>query len=107
MKVEVYTLHTLLKMEKIVPALHFLVWEHTNYVAVWFPTRFGKQELVNFNFMDSVMSVMNKRKFKDRYTYHFHEALWNKIFINYFGVDKLEEVIVKSLLQGWFDVRKI
>jgi hypothetical protein len=99
--------HTLLKMAKFVPALHFLIWEHTNYVAVWFPTRAGKQELVNFNFMDNVMNVMNKRKFEERYTYHFHESLWNKILINYFGVDKLEDVIVKHLLEGWFDIRRI
>ncbi|HEX7456656.1 MAG TPA: hypothetical protein VF303_04300 [Candidatus Nanoarchaeia archaeon] len=98
---------TLLKMAKFVPALHLLIWEHTNYVAVWFPTRTGKEELVNFNFMDNIMSVMNKRKLKDRYTYHFHEALWNKIFINYFGVEKMEDVIVKNLLNGWFDIRKI
>jgi len=98
---------TLLKMAKFVPALHFLIWEHTNYVAVWFPSRLGGTELVNFNFMDNVMSVMNKHKFKDRYTYHFHEALWNKIFINYFGVEKMEDVIVENLLNGWFDIRKI
>ena len=99
--------HTLLKMAKFVPSLHFLIWEHTNYVAVWFPSKSGKQELVNFNFADNIMSVMNKRKFNDRYTYHFHESLWNKIFINYFGVEKMEDVVVKSLLNGWFDIRKI
>ena len=99
--------HTLLKMAKFVPTLDFQIWEHTNYVAVWFPSKSGKQELVNFNFMDNVMSVMNKRKFAGRYTYHFHEALWNKIFINYFGVEKLEEAVVKHLLHGWFDIRKV
>lgn len=99
--------HTLLKMAKFVPALHFLIWEHTNYLAVWFPTKSGDQRLVNFNFMDNIMNVMSKRKFEDRYTYHFHEALWNKIFINYFGVDKLEKVVVENLLQGWFNIRKI
>ncbi|MDP2720955.1 MAG: hypothetical protein Q8O75_03375 [bacterium] len=99
--------HTLLKMGKFVPALDFQIWEHTNYVAVWFPTVSGKQELVNFNFMDNVMSVMNDRKFSERYSYHFHEALWNKIFINYFGVEKLEDVVIRHLLQGWFDIRKI
>ena len=76
-------------------------------MAVWFPSKSGNQELVNFDFMDNIMSVMNKRKFKDRYTYHFHESLWNKIFINYFGAEKLEETVVKHLLHGWFDIRKI
>lgn len=99
--------HALLKMSKFVPAFNFLIWEHTNYLAVWFPSKSGNQELVNFDFMDNIMSVMNKRKFKDRYTYHFHESLWNKIFINYFGAEKLEETVVKHLLHGWFDIRKI
>lgn len=99
--------HTLLKMGKFVPALDFGIWEHTNYVAVWFPTKIGRQELVNFNFMDNVMSVMNGQKFKDRYTYHFHESLWNKIFINYFGVEKLESTVVRHLLEGSFDIKKI
>lgn len=99
--------HTLLKMSKFVPALNFLIWEHTNYLAVWFPSKSGNQELVNFDFMDNIMSVMNKRKFKDRYAYHFHESLWNKIFISYFGVEKLEDTVIKNLLRGWFDIRKI
>ena len=99
--------NTLSKMEKVVPVLDFEIWEDTNYTAAWFPTRIGRHELVNFNFMDNVISVMNKHNFKNRYTYHFQESLWNKIFINYFGVEKLEDVVIKHLLEGWFDIRKI
>jgi len=57
--------------------------------------------------MDNVMSLMSNLGFGERYFYHFHEALWNEIFINYFGVEKLEDVVVKHLLDGWFDIRKI
>lgn len=99
--------HTLLKMNKFVPSLDFEIWTHTNYVAVWFPTKKGEQVLANFNLMDNIMSVMNKLNYKEWYSYHFHEALWNDILINYFGVEKLEGVVVKNLLAGWFDIRKI
>jgi len=99
--------HTLMKMEKLVPDLDFKIWEHTNYVAAWFPTRKGSQMLVNFNLMDNVMSVMSDLPFDKWYSYHLHEALWNKIFIDYFGVEKMEDVIIKHLLDGWFDIRKI
>lgn len=99
--------HVLLKFEKIVPDLDFKIWEHTNYLAAWFPIKKGGQALINFNFMDNVMGVMNDLSFAERYSYHFHEALWNKIFIDYFGVEKLEGVIIKNLLEGWFDIRKL
>jgi hypothetical protein len=99
--------HTLLKMSKIIPNLDFEIWEHTNYVAVWFPTKRGDEILANFNLADNIMSVMGKLSYKDWYSYHFHEALWNKIFINYFGVEKLEKVVIENLLHGWFDLKKI
>ncbi|MEX0621864.1 MAG: hypothetical protein WD187_02640 [Candidatus Woykebacteria bacterium] len=99
--------HTLLKMAKIIPNLNYGIWEHTNYVAVWFPSKKGDQILTNFNLMDNIMSVMNGLHYKDWYSYHFHEALWNKIFINFFGVEKLESTVIKHLLDGWFDVRKV
>jgi len=98
---------TLLKFEKVLPNLDFKVWEHTNYVAAWMNSIKSGDSLVNFNFMDNVMSVMSKLPYDDWYSYHFHEALWNKIFIEYFSVDKMQEMIIKHLLDGWFDIRKI
>jgi hypothetical protein len=98
---------TLFKMQKIVGLLDFLIWRQTEYVAAWFPTKNGKETLVNFNLMDNVMDVMNKLSFEKRYSYHFIEALWNQIFIAYFGVEKMEDVVIKHLLNGWFDLRKI
>jgi len=53
------------------------------------------------------MSVMNDLPLDKWYSYHFHEALWNKIFIDYFGVEKMEDVVIKHLLDGWFDIKKI
>jgi len=99
--------HTLLKMAKIIPNLDYEIWKHSNYVAVWFPTKDGDQILTNFNLMDNIMSVMNSLHYKDWYNYHFHEALWNKIFMKFFSVEKLETTVVKHLSDGWFDIRKV
>jgi hypothetical protein len=97
----------LLHYTELIPALDFDIWQHTNYVAVWFPTKDGEQVLVNFNLMDNIMTVMSNLAFKERYSYHFQESLWNKIFINFFGVEKMEETIIKNLLAGAFDIRKL
>jgi len=99
--------HNLLRLEKMMPDLDFELWKHTNYVAAWFPDKDSGTSLINFNLMDNILSVMNKLAHQDWYSYHFHEALWNKIFIDYFGVEKLEEEVIKHLLDGWFDIRKI
>jgi hypothetical protein len=99
--------HNFMKISKIIPGLDFKIWDHTNYLAAWFPSSRGEESLVDFNFMDNIMGVMNDKNFEERYSYHFRESLWNKLFINYFGVDKLEKTITDNLLEGWFDIRKI
>jgi len=98
--------HNFMKISKIIPGLDFKIWDHTNYLAAWFPSSSGEEALVGFNFMDNIMGVMNNKNFEERYYYHFRESLWNKLFINYFGIDKLERTIIDHLLEGWFDIRK-
>jgi hypothetical protein len=44
-----------------------------------------------------------KRK-EVRYLYHEQEALWNKLFTEYFSVKELEELSRKNIVQGWFAV---
>ena len=61
---------------------------------------------MDLNFMDSVMSVLNVLDYKDYYAYHFHESLWNKIFIEYFSVETLEDLVIRYLDQGVFDLNK-
>jgi hypothetical protein len=99
--------HNFMKISKIIPGLDFKIWDHTNYLAAWFPSSSGEEALVGFNFMDNIMGVMNDKKFEERYSYHLRESLWNKLFINYLGIDKLERTIIDHLLKGWFDIRKV
>jgi len=97
---------TLIKLSHVAPSFNIGAWEHTNYVAADFPSKDGGTGLVDLNFMDSVMSVLNDLDYKDYYAYHFHESLWNKIFIEYFSVETLEDLVIRYLDQGVFDLNK-
>lgn len=60
----------------------------------------NKQELISFDLVDNVMSLVEKRKF----TYHYKEALWNKIFSEFMGGDKkIEEMILNNMDKGFIE----
>ena len=72
-------------------------WQGTNWLGDFF-FRDKKEELVSFNFLDISLSLANKRK--EFYSYHFHEALWNRIFEKIFPQRKIEEELQKNWLRG-------
>ncbi len=39
-----------------------------------------------------------------KYLYHHQESLWNKIFTEYFGEEKMEELIKENIIKGWFEI---
>jgi hypothetical protein len=45
-----------------------------------------------------------KEKEMVKYLYHQQEALWNKIFAEYFGEEKMEEIIKSNLLKGYVEI---
>ena len=55
--------------------------------------------LVSFNLVDIAMSLANKSRGK-RYVYHQHEALWNRIFQEYFGWELLEKSAKDNIITG-------
>lgn len=76
-------------------------WYHLNWVGDYFKDESGAETLVSFNLVDTAMSlVMEKTQVK--YLYHHQEALWNKIFTEYFGVEELERKIEENIIKGWF-----
>ncbi|TSC52552.1 MAG: Uncharacterized protein LiPW41_322 [Parcubacteria group bacterium LiPW_41] len=81
--------------------LHF--WNDFDWVGDFFRDDVGNEVLVSFDLVDTVMSlVMQKNMVK--YLYHHQEALWNKIFIEYFSIVELEKYAKKHLLHGWFEL---
>jgi hypothetical protein len=78
-------------------------WKDLDWVGDFFKIETGGEVLVSFNLVDTVMSlVMEKEMIK--YLYHHQEALWNKIFVSYFGQEKMEQLIKENIIKGWFRV---
>ena len=77
----------------------FGYWQGLDFVGDFFhdgisaPT---SDELVSFDLIDLVMSLVKKGEIK--YLYHQQEALWNKIFIEYLGRDKIEKLVEEKIL---------
>jgi len=89
-------------------ALNLSFWGNLDWVGDYFSASSGKngngsEILVSFNLIDMAMSLV-KEKELIKYLYHHQEALWNKIFIEYFGVEKMEEEIKENIIEGWFEI---
>ena len=93
------------KLEKLVKApdggLKF--WHNLDWVGDFFKDESGIEVLVSFNLVDTAMSLVQQKDMV-KYLYHHQEALWNKIFIEYFSIEELEKKAKENILRGWFEV---
>ncbi len=78
-------------------------WNDLDWVGDYFKDESGNNVLVSFDLVDTVMSLV-KRHEQVKFLYHHQEALWNKIFIEYFGLPQLEEYSKNFLLRGHFEI---
>ena len=78
-------------------------WNDLDWVGDYFKDESGNNVLVSFDLVDTVMSLV-KRHEQVKFLYHHQEALWNKIFIEYFGLPQLEEYSKDFLLRGHFEI---
>ncbi len=78
-------------------------WKDLDWIGDFFRIETGGEILVSFNLVDTIMGLV-KEKEMIKYLYHHQEALWNKIFVSYFGQEKMEELIKENLIKGWFEV---
>ena len=81
----------------------FSFWQNLDWVGDYFKTATGVEVLVSFNFVDNSMSLIQEKEMI-KYLYHHEESLWNKIFIEYFGEDKMRELIKENMVKGWFEI---
>jgi len=96
---------------KVAPDLSF--WENLNWVGDCFSADGGSaagrengnvdEKFVSFSFVDMAFALI-KEKNLIKYLYHHQEALWNKIFAECFGEEKLEESIKENIIKGWFEI---
>ncbi|MDE1970493.1 MAG: hypothetical protein KGI50_02865 [Patescibacteria group bacterium] len=78
-------------------------WEDLDWVGDYFKDDVGDDILVSFDLVDTVMSLVQEKEMI-KYLYHHQEALWNKIFSEYFSLGELEIFAREYLLQGFFEL---
>ncbi|MDI6734232.1 MAG: hypothetical protein QMD50_01920 [Patescibacteria group bacterium] len=78
-------------------------WHDLDWVGDFFKDEIGNDVLVSFNLVDTVMSLVMEKELV-KYLYHHEEALWNKVFIEYFSRAELEKFSKEYLLQGYFEI---
>ncbi len=73
-----------------------------DFVGEIFPAGKKGDEIVSFDLLDNIISLTHGGLGK--YLYHQQEALWNKIFIEFMGEEKLEEMIVENIERGFIEL---
>ncbi|MBI4160356.1 MAG: hypothetical protein HY506_00415 [Candidatus Yanofskybacteria bacterium] len=77
-------------------------WQGLDFVGDFFHDGLSGQageELVAFDLIDLVMSLVKKGEIK--YLYHQQEAIWNRIFSEYIGREKMNQLIEENLIDGF------
>src|SRR3989344_6222567 len=93
-------LNRLSRMFQEVGRLNLGYWKGLDFVGDFFKNRNGEDRLVSFSLLDLVMSIVNKEK-EVKYLYHQQEALWNKIFVEYMGRERLNQAIEENIIDGF------
>lgn len=78
-------------------------WNDLDHVGDYFQDEAGVEVLVSFNLIDTVMSLVQEKEMI-KYLYHHQEALWNRIFAEYVGREKIEEMIVEGFEKGYIQL---
>lgn len=104
-----------LKAESNVPFMEF--WKDLDWVGDYFSdpkndvvpsatsmaeNEKAEKELISFNLVDTAMALVKEQQ-RIKYLYHHKEALWNKIFIEYFSKSEMETIIKKNWLKGYIE----
>ncbi|MFZ5559811.1 MAG: hypothetical protein ACOZAL_03385, partial [Patescibacteria group bacterium] len=74
------------------------MWLDVDWVGGFF-----KEELVSFDLVDNVMSLVQKEE-RIKYLYHHQEALWNHVFEEYLGAENLEKSMVENFDRGFISL---
>ncbi len=93
-------LNRLSRMFQEVGKLNLGYWKGLDFVGDFFSDRRGNNRLVSFDLMDLTMSIVNKEQ-EAKYLYHQQEALWNKIFVEYMGREKMDQLIEDNIISGF------
>jgi hypothetical protein len=73
-----------------------------DFVGEILPAGRKGEDIVSFDLLDNVISLT--RGGLSKYLYHQQEALWNKIFIEFMGEEKLEELLIENIEKGFIEL---
>jgi len=77
-------------------------WQGLEVAGEYFPSDHSKEEtLISFDLFDNGISLLQQSGFESKYLYHQQEALWNEVFIKYMGEEKLDELMMENLDNGF------
>lgn len=77
-------------------------WTGLDYVGDFFKDQNGNEQLVSFDLTDLIMSLVKKGQVK--YLYHQQEALWNKIFSEYLGRERMNQLVEENIINGFIEL---
>ncbi len=86
------------------PQIKLSFWQgDDDFVGEIFPAGKQGEDLVSFDLIDNIIFLA--RGGVGKYLYHQQEALWNKIFIEFMGLEKLEELLMDNLGKGYVELK--
>ncbi len=85
------------------PELQLNIFRNLDYVGDFFPSRKMGELLVSFDLVDNVFGLV-KREMLIKYLFHQQEALWNRIFLGFMGEERMEELILEHLDEGYIEL---
>ena len=85
------------------PELGLGFWENLDWVAEKFSD--GKETLISFGLYDNGIALLKQSGFESKYLYHQQEALWNKLFMEYMGEKKMDELMRENLERGYITLK--
>lgn len=90
------------KFARRFPNLGLDFWQDLDVTGDYFPSNSSKKRtLISFDLFDNGISLLQRIGFESKYLYHQQEALWNRIFTEYMGEEKLDKVMMENLDKGY------
>ncbi len=84
------------------PNLGLDFWQGLEVAGEYFPSDHSKEEtLISFDLFDNGISLLRQSGFESKYLYHQQEALWNEVFVEYLGEEKLDKLMMENLDKGY------
>lgn len=78
-------------------------WVGLDHIGGFFKNKENVDTFVSFDVVDLIMSLVTNGEVK--YLYHQQEAMWNYIFSEYLGRDKMNSLIEENIIKGFIELQ--